>query len=97
MSYQLKVNTSVDVLVWPYYRARKKAKKMIQGSVEEQYSSVRDYGAKILRTNLGSTVRLKCYTREGEENPRFQRLYICLDALKKWWKEGYRSILGLDG
>ncbi|KAK2657929.1 hypothetical protein Ddye_010981 [Dipteronia dyeriana] len=70
---------------------------MIQGSVAEHYSRVWDYGAKILRTNLGSTVSLKCYTREGEVNPTFQRLYICLDALKKGWKEGCMPILGLDG
>ncbi|KAK2654694.1 hypothetical protein Ddye_014550 [Dipteronia dyeriana] len=92
-----KVDTSVDATVWQYYHARKKAKINVQGSVAEQYSRVRDYGAEILRTNPGSTVSLKCYTREGEVNPMFQRLYICLDTLKKGWKEGCRPILGLDG
>ena len=97
VAHQLRVDTSVDVSVWQYYRARKRAKKMIQGSVEDQYSKVRDYGAEIMRTNPGNTVSLKCYTKEGEENPRFQKLYICLDALNKGWKEGCRPILGLDG
>ncbi|KAI9194337.1 hypothetical protein LWI28_005181 [Acer negundo] len=83
VAHQLRVDTSVDMSIWQYHRARKRAKKMIQGFVEKQYSKVRDYGAEIIRTNLGSTFSLKCYTREGKENPRFQRLYICLDALKK--------------
>lgn len=27
----------------------------------------------------------------------FLRMYICIDALKKWWLAGYRHIIGLDG
>ncbi|KAK1560630.1 hypothetical protein Q3G72_028988 [Acer saccharum] len=30
---------------------------------------------------------MKCYGEAGCENPMFQRLYICLGALKKGWKE----------
>ena len=27
----------------------------------------------------------------------FKRIFVCLDACKKGWKVGYRSIIGLDG
>ncbi|KAK0595038.1 hypothetical protein LWI29_002885 [Acer saccharum] len=40
---------------------------------------------------------MKCDEEAGCENPVFQRIYICLGALKKGWKEGCRLILGLDG
>ncbi|KAL5577301.1 hypothetical protein UlMin_019000 [Ulmus minor] len=36
---------------------------------------------------------MKCTTIPGEDNPHFQRLYICLEGLK----DGCRPIIGLDG
>ncbi|KAK2646807.1 hypothetical protein Ddye_022002 [Dipteronia dyeriana] len=65
MSHQLRVDTNVDATVWKYYRARKKAKKMIQGSVIEQYSKVRDCGIEILRTNLLLAVDLEINNSYG--------------------------------
>ncbi|KAK2638658.1 hypothetical protein Ddye_026453 [Dipteronia dyeriana] len=70
---------------------------MIWGSVKEQYSKIWEYGEEIRRMNPGSTVVIKCSEGDGDGNPRFERLYICLAALKKGWKEGCRPILGLDG
>ena len=40
---------------------------------------------------------MKCSMEDGDDNPKFQRLHICLAALKMGWKEGCRPILGLDG
>ncbi|KAI9200086.1 hypothetical protein LWI28_002481 [Acer negundo] len=40
---------------------------------------------------------IKCTEGHGDENPRFERLYMCLAALKKGWRKGCRPILGLDG
>ncbi|KAK0605702.1 hypothetical protein LWI29_029774 [Acer saccharum] len=50
-----------------------------------------------MRMNPSSTVIMKCSKEVGVHNLVFQRLYICLGALKKGWKEGCRRILGLDG
>ncbi|KAK3188543.1 hypothetical protein Dsin_028104 [Dipteronia sinensis] len=47
--------------------------------------------------NLYSSVVKKCDKEAGGENPMFQRLYICLSALKKGWKERCKPISGLDG
>ncbi|KAK0579628.1 hypothetical protein LWI29_028876 [Acer saccharum] len=47
--------------------------------------------------NPDSSVIMKCSTVASGAKPRFQRLYMCLGALKKGWKEGFRHILGLDG
>ncbi|KAK1591219.1 hypothetical protein Q3G72_004098 [Acer saccharum] len=97
LSQQLRTNTNVDASIWQYYRARKAARQMIQGSVKEQYSKLWEYGAEIRRMKPGSTVMIKCTEGHGDGNPRFERLYMCLAALKKGWKEGCRPILGLDG
>ncbi|KAK1580816.1 hypothetical protein Q3G72_000375 [Acer saccharum] len=43
----------------------------------------REYGAKLRRLNPGSSVIMKCSEGVAGENPRFQRLYICMAALKE--------------
>ncbi|KAK0602137.1 hypothetical protein LWI29_030703 [Acer saccharum] len=97
MSQQLRTDTNVDASIWQYYRARTRAKKLIQGSIKDLYSKLWEYCAEVRRMNPGSSVILKCSLEDGDANPKFMRLYICLHALKKGWKEGCGSIIGLDG
>ncbi|KAL5557490.1 hypothetical protein UlMin_039726 [Ulmus minor] len=63
----------------------------------QQYARLWDYYAEVRRSNPGSTVQMKCRTVRGDDNPHFQRLYICLGNLKASWRTGCRPILGLDG
>ncbi|KAK0594585.1 hypothetical protein LWI29_037000 [Acer saccharum] len=97
MSQQLRTDTNVDASIWQYYRGRTRAKELIQGSIKDQYSKLWEYCAEVRRMNPGSSVILKCSSEDGDANPKFMRLYICLHALKKGWKEGCRRIIGLDG
>ncbi|KAK2654206.1 hypothetical protein Ddye_014062 [Dipteronia dyeriana] len=97
MAEQLQNDTKVDASKWQYYRARSAVREMIQGSVKEQYSKLREYYTEIKRMNPESLVIIKCSISPGCANLMFQRLYMCLGALKKGWKEGCRPILGLDG
>jgi hypothetical protein len=97
MAERLRSDTNVDASKWQYYRARSAAREIIQGNVKEQYSKLWEYGAEIRRMNPNSSVIMKCSTEAGGAKPRFQRLYMCLGALKQGWKEGCRPILGLDG
>ena len=81
-----------------YYRARKIARKIIRGTIAEQYAKLWDSYAELKRMNHGSTVKIKCTQDNGiDDNPCFQRIYICFDALKKGWINGCRRIIGLDG
>ncbi|XP_012850789.1 PREDICTED: uncharacterized protein LOC105970499 [Erythranthe guttata] len=41
------------------YRAKQKALKLIQGTLEEQFSKIRDYCQELDRSNPGSTVRMQ--------------------------------------
>ncbi|XP_004953070.1 uncharacterized protein LOC101779108 [Setaria italica] len=77
----------------------KKAKAMVMqkafDATKGQYELLYDYQLELLRSNPGSTVIV---TKEpGVEPPTFQRMYICLDALKKGFLAGCRRVVGFEG
>ena len=54
-----------------------------------------DYQLELLRSNPSSTIVI---VKEPDvEPPTFQRMYICLDALKKGFLASSRRVVGLDG
>ncbi|KAK2649676.1 hypothetical protein Ddye_017165 [Dipteronia dyeriana] len=81
MSAQLRVYSNTDASRWQFCHARKAARQMIEGGIKDQYSKLSEYGVEMKRINPESSVILKC-----DDNARFERLYICLVALKKGWK-----------
>ncbi|XP_062119248.1 uncharacterized protein LOC133832997 [Humulus lupulus] len=80
---------------WTFYRAKTKARKMLEGYIKEQYAILDDYCKRLLATNPGSTVKLKTYLVNGRRT--FQRIYICLKACRDGWLGGCRPLIGLDG
>ncbi|KAK2635120.1 hypothetical protein Ddye_029912 [Dipteronia dyeriana] len=82
----------MDASKWQFCRARHAVKGMIDGAVKKQYSKLQEYTTEVMRMNPDTTILLKC-----DDNGRFQRMYICLGALKQGWKQGCRPLLGLDG
>ncbi|XP_076900040.1 protein FAR1-RELATED SEQUENCE 6-like [Bidens hawaiensis] len=75
------------------------ATKKIEGDYRVQYELLRDYCAKLMRSNPRTTVKIDV---EREFNPssttrQFKRIYICLGSLKNGFKMIGREILGLDG
>ncbi|CAL2264562.1 unnamed protein product [Prunus armeniaca] len=81
-------------LINPKYRARQKATSIFEGTYEKQYELLWDYATELRRTNMGSTVIIKCEL-EGER-PRFQRIYISLAAVKQGFLQGCRPVIGFD-
>ncbi|XP_062074891.1 uncharacterized protein LOC133778892 [Humulus lupulus] len=73
----------------------RQARKMLDGSVKEQYAILDDYCKRLLATNPGSTVKLKTDLVNGRR--QFQRIYICLKACRDGWLGGCRPLIGLDG
>ncbi|GJX36952.1 hypothetical protein Tco_0250255 [Tanacetum coccineum] len=51
------------------------------------------------RCNPDTTVKIDVYGEEDPESPTrlFRRIYVCLGALKRGFREGGRELLGLDG
>ncbi|KAI5354929.1 hypothetical protein L3X38_007824 [Prunus dulcis] len=77
------------------YRAKKLAKKVIQGLYKEQEERLRDYAEQIKKTNPGSTVAIK--TELAGDDALFEWIYICLAGSKKGFIEGCRPVVGVDG
>ncbi|PQQ00880.1 uncharacterized protein Pyn_13787 [Prunus yedoensis var. nudiflora] len=64
------------------------------GTFKHQYELLWNYAAKLRKTNVGSTVIIKCEL-EGVR-PRFQRIYICLAAVKQGFLQGFMPVIGFD-
>nr|XP_025611378.1 uncharacterized protein LOC112703991 [Arachis hypogaea] len=79
-------------------RALGDARTIVYGDAAAQYDMVRDYRLTLLKTNPGSTVSIgvRPYPNPNED-PTFDRMYICLDGCKRGFKVGCRPLIGLDG
>ncbi|GJU77387.1 FAR1-related sequence 10 [Tanacetum coccineum] len=79
--------------------AKAKAHVYLRGDVKVQYSLLRNYANELQRCNLDTTVKIDVYGEEDSEKTTrmFRRIYVCLGALKRGFKEGGRELLGLDG
>ena len=73
-------------------RARRMAIKIIYGDEEGQYKLLWNYANEVRRSNPGSSFYVSL-----DENARFNKLYMCLDACKRGFLEGCRPVIFLDG
>ena len=80
---QLREDTSCDEPLWQFYRAKKLAMEIIEGTMAEQYGRLWDYCVELKCMNPGSTIKVKCTMDGVNPNPKFQRIYICLQGLKE--------------
>ncbi|WMV26829.1 hypothetical protein MTR67_020214 [Solanum verrucosum] len=78
-----------------------KAKMMIlrenMGDWNMEFARLCDYAEVIKQTNPGSSVWVRMDRETVPGKNLFVYFYVCLDALKKGWKEGCRRIIGFDG
>ncbi|XP_073152078.1 uncharacterized protein [Henckelia pumila] len=77
------------------YKAKKKAILLVEGVARDQYSLLWDFAEEIKRTNPGSTVIIG--TDDSNCENRFDRFYLCLQALKVGFRAGCRHFIGVDG
>ena len=75
---QLRDDTSCDRTLWQFYRAKKLAMEMVEGTMVEQYGRLWDYYAELRCMNPGSTINVNCTMNRVNPNPKFKRIYICL-------------------
>ncbi|KAL4320047.1 hypothetical protein GQ457_18G015050 [Hibiscus cannabinus] len=73
------------------YRTKVKALEIIRGKDEDQYSKLPKYCGELRKRNPGSTTILHL------ERSLFQRIYICIKALKDGFLAGCRPIISIDG
>ncbi|XP_057760574.1 uncharacterized protein LOC130980950 [Arachis stenosperma] len=86
-----------NISVGKAYWARRKAREEVHGRAIQQYAKLRDYCAEILRANPGSSLTILVDRPSLTHQPRFMRMYMCLDAVKKGFLAGCRPIIGVDG
>ncbi|XP_016195822.1 uncharacterized protein LOC107636862 [Arachis ipaensis] len=86
-----------NVSVGKAYWARRKARKEVHGRAILQYAKLRDYCAEILRANPGSKLSIVIDRPSLTHQPRFMRMYMCLDSVKQGFLAGCRPIIGVDG
>nr|GEU64787.1 putative transposase, mutator type, MULE transposase domain protein [Tanacetum cinerariifolium] len=81
------------------FRAKAMAQVYLRGDVKVQYALLRDYVCELKRCNPDTTIKIVVYDEEDPETPTrmFRRIYVCLGALKRGFREGGRELLGLDG
>ncbi|QHO43641.1 uncharacterized protein DS421_5g164420 [Arachis hypogaea] len=86
-----------NISVGKAYWARRKAREEVHGRAIQQYAKLRDYCTEILRANPGSSLSILVDRPSITHQPRFMRMYMCLDAVKKGFLAGCRPIIGVDG
>ncbi|RYR78720.1 hypothetical protein Ahy_A01g003574 isoform D [Arachis hypogaea] len=86
-----------NISVTKAYWARRKARKEVHDRDILQYGKLRDYCTEIMRTNPGSTTQILVDRPSITHQPRFMRMYMCLNSVKQGFLAGCRPIIGVDG
>ncbi|GJT42296.1 hypothetical protein Tco_0951011 [Tanacetum coccineum] len=89
----------VQISMSKAFRAKAKAEREIRGDHVLQYSMLRDYVVELQSTNPNTTVKIAVERNTDPSLPTrvFQRIYVCLGALKLGFRACRRDLLGLDG
>ncbi|XVF50847.1 hypothetical protein PTKIN_Ptkin04bG0136700 [Pterospermum kingtungense] len=80
-------HVSLTKCIW----TRLKALEIVNGNHKEQYGKIYEYLSELQVTNKGTTIICKLDCR------LFQRMYVCLNAIKQEFKAGCRRIVSIDG
>ncbi|XP_028081762.1 uncharacterized protein LOC114283132 [Camellia sinensis] len=86
----------VEVSKMKRYRARKQALVQLEGTNAEQYTKLWDYAAELIQTNPSSRVDINVWRPQFQIKPRFQRMFVCLDGIRRGFLAGVRPLICLD-
>lgn len=73
------------------------AKEKLLGDCTEEFYRVHDYASTLEEHNLGNTVVVHVDSISSPLRPRFERLYVCLEACSSGLEHGCRPFIALDG
>ncbi|GKB83676.1 heat stress transcription factor B-4-like protein [Tanacetum coccineum] len=96
---QFQRELEVQISMSKAFRAKAKAKREIRGDHVLQYSMLKDYVVELQSTNPNTTVKIVVKRNTDPSFPTrvFQRIFVCLGALKLGFRPRRRDLLGLDG
>ncbi|CAN1266044.1 hypothetical protein LINPERPRIM_LOCUS12415 [Linum perenne] len=78
------------------YRARSKARDMLEGTLEDEYKKLRPYVAELQRADPEGRFCLEVDVHPGDM-VTFKRIYVGFSSLFKGFLAGCRPIIGFDG
>ncbi|KAL3838818.1 hypothetical protein ACJIZ3_023409 [Penstemon smallii] len=79
----MQMENQTELSIWKMYRAEQQATILNHGTELEQYSKLWEYCEELRRTNVGTTIKIKCRHVLGAETRTFKKLYICWGATKR--------------
>ncbi|CAI0415121.1 unnamed protein product [Linum tenue] len=79
------------------YRARLEARRMLYGSLEEDFAQIRSYIGHLLKVDPQGSFLLEVDVDPGCDKVFFKRLYISFSSLSKGFLAGCRPFFCLDG
>ncbi|GJU68608.1 retrotransposon-related protein [Tanacetum coccineum] len=96
---QLQRDLELQVSISKSFRAKAKAEREVKGDYTLQYAILRDYIVKLQSINPNTTVKITVKRNIDPSLPIrvFNRIYVCLEALKLRCRVCRRELLGLDG
>ncbi|GJY59861.1 heat stress transcription factor B-4-like protein [Tanacetum coccineum] len=96
---QLQRELEVQISMSKAFRAKAKAEREIREDHVLQYFMLRDYVVELQSTNPNTIVKIAVERNTDLSLPTrvFQRIYVCLGALKLGFRACKRDLLGLDG
>ncbi|GKA44694.1 hypothetical protein Tco_0737490 [Tanacetum coccineum] len=96
---QLQRELEVQISMSIAFRAKATAEREIRGDHVLQYSMLRDDVVELQSTNPNTTAKITIERNTDPSLPTrvFQRIYVCLGALKLGFRACKRYLLGLDG
>ncbi|GKA37154.1 hypothetical protein Tco_0723719 [Tanacetum coccineum] len=96
---QLQRDLELQISMSKSFRAKAKAEREIRGDHILQDFMLRDYVVELQSTNPNTTIKIAVKRNTDPFLPTrvFQRIYVCLGALKLGFRACIRELLGLDG
>ncbi|CAN1121394.1 hypothetical protein LINPERPRIM_LOCUS2164 [Linum perenne] len=97
MRETIREDFGIDVSLVQCSRAKSIITQKTLASYTEEYALLRSYATELLRTNPGSSITIMVDRGNPTDEPLFQRMYVCFDALKKGFLAGCRKVIAMDG
>ncbi|CAN1257918.1 hypothetical protein LINPERPRIM_LOCUS9734 [Linum perenne] len=94
---EIKEEHGVQVSVRVVANAKCRARRMLEGTLAEQYAKLRKYVLQLTKSDPEGLFVLDVDSVPDQDNVLFKRLFIGFSCLKKGFLKGCRKMFGIDG
>jgi hypothetical protein len=90
-------NHSVGISFYRAWKAKLKAKEILEGHASKQYTLLWRYAAELNRVSRRNTCKIDVERTLITPQPRFKSFYFCLEGRKRGFLTSCRPFIGVDG